>query len=65
MCREFGAINISQMVKSDIVNPYVTSNINSWRIPFLKELISLRDGYASSDLTKRELMDIIDYVSTS
>ena len=65
LCREFNVRNMDQIVREDIANPYVTSDSNAWKIPFLKELISLRDGYAYSDLTKRELLDIIDYVCTS
>ena len=65
MCREFRAASVDQISRLDILKVYTTPVSESWRAPFLHELTGLRDGYASTDLTRAELNNIIDYVCCS
>ena len=35
---------------------------DSWRIPFLKELLSTNEGSNESEMSKKEIQGIIDFI---
>ena len=65
MCREFNATSIDQISRMQISNAYITPAYDSWRVPFLKDLICLRDCNAFTDLTNTEINNLIDNVCSS
>lgn len=62
LCREMNVEGVEDINIKNISMPIKTEAQNSWRVPFLKELLSLREGSYESGLSNIEINDIITYI---
>lgn len=65
ICRERGFPNIESMDMANLTDTFPTPPNEAWRMPCIKELCFVRDGYASSILSKQELDFVLDFVCTT
>ena len=65
LCREMGVFHIEDVNIDSITMSQVVAENDGWRIPFLFELLDIRDGAYDSDLTQSEINDIMTYVCCS
>ena len=61
LCRELNLINIENIDVSDISMPIKTVEFDSWRVPFLRDLVGLR-GHPCTNLTETEINDFINHI---
>lgn len=65
LCREFEINNIGCMAKTDIVMPIKTPDHESWRVNFLRDLLSVRDGSGDDNFTIDDINVFIDDICCS
>ena len=66
LCQELNVENIENVNINEISMPIKTPGLDSWRDPFLRDLITLRDSKPDSNfIPKTELQDFINYVCCS
>ena len=61
LCRELNVENMENIILRNISMPIKTPHSEEWRLPFLKELLCLRD-FVPDDLTIHEVNFMIQYV---
>lgn len=62
LCREFKVCSVEE-INIDCLNmPLGTSENDAWRVPFLKELLSIPDKFLDADLSPNEIAEIMSYV---
>ena len=62
LCTEMNVDRIEDVVINNISMPIKTEVQDAWRIPFLKDLLSVKRGNSGGDLSKTEIQDIINYI---
>lgn len=62
LCEEMNVNKIEDVVVSNISMPIKVNAQDAWRVPFLKELLSLRKGTYEADLTNTEISDLINHI---
>ena len=65
LCREFDATSVDSIAREHITMPIKTPENELWRVPFLKELLQVRDGHADIDMTPGDINNFIDHVCCS
>ena len=64
ICRERGIPNIESMNLANLTDTFPTPQNKAWRLSLIKELCFVRDGNASSNLSKHELDFVLDFMCT-
>ena len=62
LCKEFRSISVNEIIPCNITMPISMDPLQKWRIPFLLDLIELRDQGVSADVSQRDIKQIIDYI---
>ena len=62
LCNENNVARMEDINIENISMPIKLEERDSWRIPFLKELLSLRSGYGEVGISKTEMQDIINHL---
>ena len=62
LCNENNVARMEDINIENISMPIKLEERDSWRIPFLKELLSLRSGYGEVGISKNEMQDIINHL---
>ena len=65
LCSEFDAVAVDHILRKNVVMPIKTLDVNSWRVPFLKELVAIKSGSFHVELPPRDIQLIIDHLCTS
>ena len=61
LCNELNSSSIENINVSEVVMPIKTPEAESWRVPFLKDLLALREG-SQSELNKNEIDTFINFI---
>ena len=59
ICRELGVTSIEDVCIDNLPMPYEMDINNAWRVPVLKELLSVREGFCETDFDKTDIQDMI------
>jgi hypothetical protein len=62
ICAELNVPSVEDINIQNIFMPIRTPVCETWRVPFLKELLDLRTNFSQTDLTAAELKNFIDYI---
>ena len=64
LCEEMNVDRVEDIIAKNIKMPieYEMEVGDSWRIPFLKELLSTNEGSNDSEMSKKEIQGIIDFI---
>ena len=62
LCNELNVERVEDINIKNISMRYDIDERDTWRIPFLKDLISLKKGNLGGELTNREIQDFIDLI---
>ena len=64
LCEEMNVARVEDIIAKNIKMPieYEMEVGDSWRIPFLKELLSTNEGSNESEMSKKEIQGIIDFI---
>ena len=65
ICREFNSTRIEDIDGINLPMPYHMNDADMWRIPFVKELLSLRDGGGEVGFSDNEIQKVINYICCS
>lgn len=65
ICIENNINSIEQVNVKNICMPIKTPVSESWRLPLLKELLCIREGLITVDLSEAEINQLINFVCTS
>ena len=63
--KEYKICDIHELDTNNISMPIDINENDKWILPFLKELLNVRDGTLETNLSALEINDIIDYVCTN
>ena len=64
LCQELNTQYMEEINTRDISMPITTPNAENWRVPFIKDLISLRDSH-QDEISRPEINDFLDHVCCS
>ena len=62
LCSEMNVTRVEDIDVKTISMPEQTEEQEAWRVPFLKDLISLRDGKGGTDIPKTDIQDVINFI---
>ena len=65
ICTEMGTRNFDSIDMMNMHNPFPTPPNEAWRLPLIRELCLIRDGYGHSILTKQEVEFLLEFVCTT
>ena len=65
LCRELNVSNMEDINTESIKMPHIVLETETWRLPFLKELLTIRNHSFDTDLSQKEIAEIIDFVCCS
>ena len=61
LCREYNVTTVNEIHKNDVSMPILMDDSQKWRIPFLHDLLHLRDQ-PQCDIPQNDILQIIDYI---
>ena len=62
LCREMNVDSVEDVILTDIAMPIKMEVCNSWRLPFLKELLVMREGNYDDNISINEIQDVINHI---
>ena len=62
ICNEMNVTRVEDVIVNNISMPIKIEVGDSWRINFLKELLSLREGSYEVGISRNEIQDMIEYI---
>ena len=63
ICREYNTLSIDQVSREDISMPIKMRENDQWRIPFLNDLVALRDNHhGMTDIPQGDIDHMINFI---
>lgn len=62
ICHEYNVFNVNEVKYNDVSMPTLTDDSQDWRIPFLNDLLKLRNDNTHCDIPRSDIVQLIDYI---